>query len=151
MPLKRRGPGVDAGSVHGVGFAVATREVPSINTTALGRVAALAAACAVTPLVLSAAAHAEPGPLVPGPDLRAQCESPEFGGVLTTDVQQGVPRSVCQYIVSGHFYYDTYENGAYVGTAVYRDGKTEPTERPVIPELFTIPPDFRLPGFLGPS
>src|SRR4051812_32743631 len=120
-------------------------------TTDLRLVAALVAACAVAPLVLSAAAHAEPDPTQPGADLRAQCESPEFGGVLVTDVQQGVQRPVCQYIVTGHFYYDTYENGTYVGTAVYRDGKTEPTERPEIPELFTLPPDFRLPGFLGPS
>lgn len=125
--------------------------VPSISTTAIGRVAAFVAACAAVPLVLSAVAHGDPDPNAPATDLRAQCESPEFGGVLVTDVQEGVPRSVCQYIVAGHFYYDTYENGAYLGTAVYRDGEKVPTERPAIPELFAIPPGLPLPAFQGAS
>ena len=123
--------------------------MPFIRTNVLGRVVALAAACAAAPLVLTAVAHADPDanpdPNAPATDLRAQCESPEFGGVLVTDEQQGVQRSVCQYIVTGAFYYDTYENGVYTGTAVYRDGKTVPTERPVMPEQLSIPT-----GLLGP-
>jgi hypothetical protein len=86
-------------------------------------------------LVLTGVAHAEPDPNAPAVDPKAQCDSPEVGGVFVTDVQDGVSRSVCQYIVSGHFYYDTFENGQYVGTSVYRDGATRPTERPEIPEV----------------
>lgn len=126
--------------------------MPSISTTAIGRLAALVAVSAAT-LVPSAVAHADPDPSAPAPatDLRAQCESPDFGGVLVNDVQDGVPRSVCQYIVEGHFYYDTYENGTYLGTAVYRDGQKVPTERPAIPELFAIPQGLPLLAFQGPS
>ena len=119
--------------------------MPFIRANVIGRVVAIVAACATAPLVLTAVAHADPDPNPPATDLRAQCESPEFGGVLVTDEQQGVQRSVCQYIVTGNFYYDTYENGVYTGTAVYRDGKTVPTERPVMPEQLSIPT-----GLLGP-
>lgn len=96
-------------------------------------------------------AHADPDPNAPAVDPSAQCESPEFGGVITTAVQDGVPRSVCQHIVEGYSYHDTYANGAYTGAAVYRDGATVPTERPVIPELFTVPKGLPLVPFLGPS
>ncbi len=94
------------------------------------------------PVWMSAVAHADPN--APAVDPRAQCESPEFGGVFVTDVQDGIPRSVCQYIVEGYFYYDTFENGTYVGTSVYRGGATRPTERPVIPEVLGIPEGFPL-------
>lgn len=114
----------------------------SIKTTAIGGrravaalVATFAVAFAVAPTVLSAVAHADPDPNVPAVDARAQCESMQFGGVFVADVQDGVPRGVCQYIVEGQFYYDTYENGTYLGTSVYRDGATRPIERPIIPEL----------------
>ena len=118
-----------------------------MRTKVIGRVAALISACAATSLILGGLAHADPGPdpTAPASNPMAECETPEFGGVLTTDVQQGVQRSVCQYIVTGNFYYDTYENGVYTGTAVYRDGKTVPTERPVMPEQLSLPS-----GLLGP-
>lgn len=106
--------------------------VPVLNVTVKWALAALAA----TPLVLSAAAHADPNPAVPVGDPRAECESLEFGGVW---VDTGAPHSVCQYIVEGQFYYDNYDNGSYTGTLVYRDGAKVPTQRPVIPELLTVP------------
>jgi hypothetical protein len=118
--------------------------VPSISTTEIGRrravarfVAAFATALLVpSALVLSAEAHADPDPNAPAIDPKAQCESLDVGGVFVTDVQNGVPRSVCQYIVEGYFYYDTFENGTYLGTSVYKDGATRPTQRPDIPEVF---------------
>jgi hypothetical protein len=103
--------------------------VPVFNATAMCAIAALAA----TPFVLSAAAHADPAPVG---DPRAECESPAFGGHWVDEVP---PHAVCQYIVEGQFYYDSYDNGSYTGTLVYRDGSKVPTERPVIPELLTIP------------
>jgi hypothetical protein len=103
--------------------------VPVFNVPAMCAVAALAAA----PIVLSAVAHAQPNPAVPVGDPRAACESFEFGGVW---VDNGPPHAVCQYIVEGQFYYD---NGLYTGTLVYRDGANVPTERPVIPEVLTVP------------
>jgi hypothetical protein len=91
---------------------------------------------AVLPLLLSPAANAEPAPDLPPPDPRGQCESPDFGGVF---VVTSPTLAECQYIVSGAFYYDNYDNGLYTGTLVYRDGAKVPTERPVMPETLTIP------------
>ncbi|WP_422744133.1 hypothetical protein ACN27E_20200 [Mycobacterium sp. WMMD1722] len=105
--------------------------MPVIHTAAMCAVAALA-----TPLVLTAVAHADPAPAVPAGDPRTVCESREFGGLW---VDGDAPHAVCQYIVEGRFYYDTYDNGSYSGTLVYQDGAKVPTERPVIPELFTMP------------
>jgi hypothetical protein len=112
--------------------------VRSISPIARSRrraVAALVVACATAPFALIGVANAEPDPNAPAIDPKAQCETPEVGGVFVTDVKDGVSRSVCQYIVSGHFYYDTFENGTYVGTSVYQDGATRPTERPVMPDV----------------
>jgi hypothetical protein len=106
--------------------------VPVFNVRAMCALAALAA----SPLLLSAVAHADPVPAVPVGDPRAACESVEFGGVW---VDNGAPHAACQYIVEGQFYYDNYDNGSYTGTLVYRNGAKVPTERPVIPELFTMP------------
>lgn len=106
--------------------------VPVFHVASMCAVAALAA----TPLVLSAVAHADPGPAGPVGDPRAACESVQFGGVW---VDEGAPHAVCQYIVEGQFYYDNYDNGSYTGTLVYRDGAKVPTQRPVIPELLTVP------------
>jgi len=106
--------------------------VPVFNAAVMGAVAALA----VTPLVLSAVAHADPDPAVPVGDPRAECESLEFGGVW---VDNDAPHSLCQYIVEGQFYYDNYDNGSYTGTLVYKDGAKVPTERPVMPGLLTVP------------
>jgi len=122
--------------------------VPFINASAIRRgrkVAALVAAFAAAPLVWSAIAHSDPDSAVPA-DPRAECESPEFGGVfITTSAAQ----SVCQYIVEGYFYYDNYDNGAYTGTLVYRDGAKVPTERPVMPELLNSPRGLPLVPFPG--
>ena len=103
-------------------------------------VAALAAMCVTAPLLLSAVAHAEPDPAAPPLDVQAACESLEFGGVYvpTPDAQDGVARAQCQYIVEGYFYYDNYDNGAYTGTLVYRDGAKVPTEHPVMPGLMDV-------------
>jgi hypothetical protein len=144
--------------------------VPLINNNVIGRgrkVAAVLAGLAAASVVLSAVALADPDPGPdpgpgpgPGPsadanadlgaaadagapvvDLKAQCESPEVGGVFVTAPGQ-VTHSECQYIVEGYFYYDNYDNGAYTGTLVYRDGAKVPTERPQLPELLTaIPSD----------
>lgn len=96
--------------------------------------AGLTAALAAAPLIASGVAHAQPGP--PPVDPRIGCESPEFGGVF---VPVTATEAECQYIVTGSFYYDTYDNGVYTGTLVYRDGAKVPTERPQIPETFTGP------------
>lgn len=69
-------------------------------------------------------------------DPRIGCESPEFGGVF---VPVTATYAECQYIVTGSFYYDGYDNGVYTGTLVYRDGAKVPTERPQMPETFTAP------------
>ena len=114
-------------------------KVPLINTAAHARrrtVAGVAAAFAAAPLLLSGVAHAQPGPVVPPVDPRAACESPDFGGAFVTI---SPTHSECQYIVSGSFYYDNYDDGAYTGTLVYRDGGKVPTERPQIPGTFTMP------------
>jgi hypothetical protein len=113
--------------------------VPLINASAIARcrkLAALAAAIAAAPLFVGAVAHAEPEPIAPAPDPRAECEAPEFGGVFVT---ANAAHSECQYIVEGYFYYDNYDNGAYTGTLVYRDGAKVPTERPVMPESLNMP------------
>jgi hypothetical protein len=116
--------------------------VPLINASAIGRgrrVAALAAACAVGPLLLCGIARADP--VAPAPDPQAACEAPDFGGVFVTAPasQDGTTHDQCQYIVEGHFYYDNYDNGIYTGTLVYRDGARVPTERPVMPEMLQLP------------
>jgi hypothetical protein len=128
--------------------------VSLINDDVSGRgrkVAALFAALAAAPVVLSAVAKADPDPGIPADDPRAQCESPEFGGVFITGATtpDAVTHAVCQYIVEGLFYYDNYDNGAYTGTLVYQDGAKVPTERPKIPELLTVPsnlPNVPFPG-----
>jgi hypothetical protein len=130
--------------------------VPLINKDVIGRgrkVAALVAALAAAPVVLSAVAHADPDPGpdpdAPSVDPKAQCDSPEVGGVFTASTTPDqVTRAVCQYIVEGHFYYDNYENGTYTGTLVYRDGAKVPTERPQMPEVLTVPGNVPVP-FLG--
>ena len=96
--------------------------------------AGLAAAFAAAPVLLSGAAHSQPAP--PPVDPRIGCESPEFGGVF---VPVTATYAECQYIVTGSFYYDGYDNGVYTGTLVYRDGAKVPTERPQMPETFTAP------------
>lgn len=111
--------------------------MPLINTAAHARcrrVAVLAAAFAVAPLLMSGVANAQPG--VPPVDPRAACEAPDFGGAYVTVT---ATLSECHYIVSGAFYYDNYDNGVYTGTLVYRDGAKVPTERPQMPETFTMP------------
>ncbi|TRW89251.1 hypothetical protein FK535_00080 [Mycolicibacterium sp. 018/SC-01/001] len=92
------------------------------------------AACAAAPLLFSAAASAQPAP--PPVDPRAGCESPDFGGLF---VAVTATHAECRYIVSGSFYWDNYDDGVYTGTLVYRDGAKVPTERPQIPEQFTMP------------
>lgn len=120
-----------------------------INNNVIGRgrkVAALVVALAAAPIVLCAVGHADPDP-GPGPDPnapsvdpKAQCDSPEVGGVfITSTTPDQVTHAVCQYIVSGQFYYDNFENGTYTGTLVYRDGAKVPTERPQMPEVLTVP------------
>ncbi len=100
-------------------------------------------------MVLSAVAHADPDSDAPA-DPKAQCDSPEVGGVFATSTTPDqVTHAVCQYIVEGHFYYDNFENGAYTGTLVYRDGAKVPTERPQIPDVLTIPGSGPIPLF-GP-
>jgi hypothetical protein len=127
--------------------------VPLINNNVIGRgrkVAALVAALAAAPVVLSAVAHADPDPNAPAIDPKAQCDSPEVGGVFTTSTTPDqVTHSVCQYIVEGNFYYDNYENATYTGTLVYRDGAKVPTERPQLPELLAVPSDLPLVPFPG--
>ncbi|MEW5810774.1 MAG: hypothetical protein AB1925_15100 [Actinomycetota bacterium] len=109
--------------------------MPLINTRSRRcRLAGLAAVFAAAPLLLGGPAHAQPGS--PPVDPRTGCESPEFGGVF---VAVTATRAECQYIVAGSFYYDDYDNGVYTGTLVYRDGAKVPTERPQIPEMFTMP------------
>ncbi|MEU0498546.1 hypothetical protein [Mycobacterium sp. NPDC006124] len=118
------------------------------------RVAVLAAACAAAPLLLCAVAHAEPDPAAPAPDPQAACEAPEYGGVFVTGPTSpdGTTHAQCQYIVSGHFYYDNYDNGTYAGTLVYRDGARVPTDRPEMPELLgQVPGGQRLPVFPFPG
>lgn len=118
--------------------------MPFITARAIRGVAAVVAISAAVPLVLSAVAYAEPAP-VPDPnglpvapvvDPRAECENPDFGGVFVT---VSAEHSECQYIVEGQFYYDNYDNGAYTGTLVYRDGARVATERPVMPGTLTMP------------
>jgi hypothetical protein len=105
-----------------------------------GRTAAVLAALAAAPLLLSATAHAEPDPAAPPPDPKAACEAPEFGGLYNVvPSDDGVARGFCQYIVEGRFYYDNYENGTYTGTLVYQDGAKVPTERPQMPENLQLP------------
>lgn len=94
------------------------------------------AAFAAASLLWSGDAHAQPGPGVPPVDPRAACEAPDFGGVFVTIT---ATLSECHYIVSGEFYYDNYDNGAYTGTLVYRDGAKVPTERPQMPDTFAMP------------
>jgi len=120
--------------------------VPLINVFAIvrgWRVAALAASCTVGPLLLCAIAGADPAAPAPAPapDPQAACEAPDFGGVFVTAPasQDGTTHGQCQYIVEGHFYYDNYDNGTYVGTLVYRDGARVPTERPAMPEMLQVP------------
>ena len=114
--------------------------MPKFDVHAIARIAALAAASAAFPLLLSSVASAEPVPEPVPVDPRAECESPNMGGVfVTTPSPDAVARSECQYIVEGHFYYDNYENGVYTGTLVYRDGAKVPTERPPIPDQLTLP------------
>lgn len=118
------------------------------------KVAVVAAAFAAAPLLLSAVAHAEPDPnAAPLVDPAALCASPDVGGVFIAApaAPDGVARSECQYIVEGYFYYDNYENGAYTGTLVYKDGAKVPTERPVIPENFTMPGGGPAPTFVFPG
>ena len=100
------------------------------------RVACLAAAFVAAPLLMSGVAHAQPAPGVPPLDPRAACESPAFGGAFVTI---NATLSECHYIVTGTFYYDNYDNGVYTGTLAYRDGTKVPTERPQMPETFTMP------------
>lgn len=121
----------NAASAHGGNARVLV--VPVINALTTCAVAALAAAALST-----AVAHADPD--VPAVDPKAQCESPEVGGLFLAEPSpDAVTRSVCQYIVDSYFYYDTYDDGAYTGTLVYRDGAKVPTERPVIPGLLNLP------------
>lgn len=123
--------------------------MPLINASAITRRAATLVAACATPLALfSAVANAEPDPAAPVVDPRAQCESPEMGGVfVTTPTPPGaIPHAECHYIIEGQFYYDNYDGGAYTGTLVYRDGAKVPTERPPMPErleaLGGLPPFF---------
>lgn len=116
--------------------------MPFINASAIVRgswAAALGSAFAVGPLLLCGIASADP--VAPAPDARAACEAPDFGGVFVTGPvsQDGTTHDQCQYIVSGHFYYDNYDNGTYAGTLVYRDGARVPTDRPVMPEMLQVP------------
>lgn len=124
--------------------------MPLINATSINRAAAVLAAAgsAAAALLFGAVAHADPDPNAPVVDLKAQCESFEFGGVFVAEptAPDGVARAVCQYTVDGYFYYDNYENGAYTETLVYRDGAKVPTERPQIPETLTVPEG--LPGLI---
>jgi hypothetical protein len=148
-------------------------KVPLIKEYSIGRgrkVLALVAALAAAPVVLSAVANADPDPDpnpdpgvpaaadtpaadpgVPAADPKAQCESREVGGVFVAGATtpDGVTHAACQYIISGHFYYDNYDNGAYTGTLVYRDGAKVPTERPPMPELLTVPTDLPVIPFPG--
>ena len=106
-------------------------KVPTINTRPRRyRLVGVAAAFVAAPLLLSPPAATQPV------DPRIGCESPEVGGVF---VSATPTHAECQYIVTGSFYYDTYDNGVYTGTLVYRDGAKVPTERPQIPETFTMP------------
>jgi hypothetical protein len=119
--------------------------VPFINLNAIPRSSRAAAALLVTfaaaPMLLSAVCHADPDPDPAVPiDPRAQCESADVMGVfITTTTPDAVVHSECQYIVSGLFYYDNYDNGAYTGTLVYWDGAKVPTERPAITPLLVLP------------
>lgn len=106
----------------------------TINARSRRHGLAAAAAAAVAPLLLSGPALAQPAP--PPVDPRIGCESPDFGGVFVTVTPT---HAECQYIVAGNFYYDGYDDGVYTGTLVYRDGAKVPTERPQIPDLFTMP------------
>ncbi|MCV7422386.1 hypothetical protein H7K45_17710 [Mycobacterium yunnanensis] len=119
-----------------------------VNTITRGcRAAALAVVCAAGPLLLSAVANADPDPAAPAPDPQAVCEAPEYGGVFVAGPTSpdGTTHTQCQYIVSGSFYYDNFDNGTYVGTLVYRDGARVPTEHPVMPELMGQIPGGHLP------
>lgn len=122
-----------------------------IKTTVIGRRCSAGAliACAVGSAVLlsAATANAVPDPNAPAADPRAQCESREVGGVFISGVDDELPRSVCQYIVEGYAYYDNYENGAYTGTTVYRDGAQMPTERPATSAPIQLPARFPLMPF----
>lgn len=106
--------------------------------------AALWAPLAAAGLFLGAVAHAEPPPDVPAPDPKQACEAPDFGGLYTaTTSPDGVVHGVCQYIVEGYFYYDGYDDGAYTGTLVYKNGAKVPTERPQMPSTLN---DMNMPG-----
>jgi hypothetical protein len=107
--------------------------VPLINADAR-RCGSAAAAITAAALLLCGTAHAQPAPAPVDP--KAGCEAPEFGGVFVPVTPE---HAECHYIVSGAFYYDLYDNGAYTGTLVYRNGEKVPTERPPIPETFTAP------------
>lgn len=74
----------------------------------------------------------------PETDIQAECESSAVGGIYSTSVVNHVSRSSCQYLLEGYAYSDNYENGAYTGTTVYRDGATVPTPKPTIPPQFDI-------------
>jgi hypothetical protein len=127
----------NAASSHGGNARVLV--VPVLHAAA-HRVAALAAAVLAVALSSSATAHAEPAPDVPAADPKAQCESPEVGGLFVpAPSTDAVTHAVCQYIVDSYFYYDTYDDGAYTGTLVYRDGAKVPTERPVLQKPLNIP------------
>lgn len=129
------------------------RNVPFINATAITRTAGLLVAALAGPVLLSAVAHAEPDAGPPVVDPAAFCAAPEVGGVLVTDPASpdGVTRSVCQYIVSGRFYYDNFENGAYTGTLMYSDGAKVPTERPQLPEILNMPGNMHSPVVVFPG
>lgn len=127
--------------------------MPFINVNAI-RCAVLAAAFAAGPLLLSAAANADPDPDPASPvDPRAQCESLDVGGVFTTTTSpDGVAHSVCTYIVEGFFYYDNYDNGVYTDTLINKDGAKVPTARPDVAPLVPLPQGFPiapLPGGFG--
>ncbi|XTP34151.1 hypothetical protein ACORG1_28600 [Mycobacterium sp. TJFP1] len=82
------------------------------------------------PRTLSPAPASQPWTLAPPASL------PTGGGAYVTIT---ATLSECHYIVSGAFYYDNYDNGVYTGTLVYRDGAKMPTERPQMPDTFTMP------------
>lgn len=128
--------------------------MPYINVNAIARscrVAAIAAAFAAAPLLLSAVSHADPDPDPPAPvDLRVECESAAIQGAFSsTTSPDGVTHDVCTYIEDGYFYYDNYDNGVYTGTLVNRNGETVPTERPQLAPLVPLPKGFPLVPFPG--
>jgi hypothetical protein len=130
------------------------RKVPFINVNAIARgcrIAAVAAAFAAAPLLLSGVSHADPDPDPPPPvDLQAECESANIQGAFSsTTSPDGVSHGVCTYIEDGYFYYDNYDNGVYTGTLVNRNGETVPAERPQLAPLVPLPRGFPLVPFPG--